>query len=90
MAEHIVQLQRRRDTAANWTATNPVIEDGEIGWESDTGWHKIGDGSTAWNDLGYYHGEPWIQIFDGGTPDSTFVGEPDAPSSNFGVMAYEP
>lgn len=45
------RMQQRRDTAANWTAANPVLADGEIGLESDTGALKIGDGSTAWNAL---------------------------------------
>ena len=44
-------IQIRRDTAANWTSTNPTLAQGEIGWERDTGRLKIGDGSTAWNSL---------------------------------------
>ena len=42
-----------RDTAANWTALNTVIASGIGGIESDTGHFKLGDGSTAWNSLGY-------------------------------------
>ena len=50
-------LQRqRRDTAANWTAENPTLLAGEIGVESDTGYWKIGNGSTAWNSLAYLAG----------------------------------
>lgn len=49
-----VQIQMRRDTAANWTTENPTLAAGEIGWESDTNQFKIGDGSTAWNSLDYY------------------------------------
>jgi len=50
-------LQRqRRDTAANWTAENPTLLAGEIGVESDTGYWKIGNGSTAWTSLGYVTG----------------------------------
>ncbi len=52
------QIQIRRDTAANWTAANPVLAQGEIGIELDglgtsTVLQKIGDGVTAWNDLPY-------------------------------------
>ena len=50
MAERI---QIRRDTAANWTNVNPVLANGEMGWETDTGYIKVGDGTTAWNDLAY-------------------------------------
>ena len=49
-------MQQRRDTAANWTSNNPTLKDGEIGYEKDTGYLKIGDGSTAWTSLGYIDG----------------------------------
>lgn len=48
-----VQMQQRRDTAANWTSANPTLLSGELGYETDTGKFKIGDGSTAWSSLGY-------------------------------------
>lgn len=89
MAEHVVQLQRRRDTAANWTSADTVLSEGEVGLETDTGWMKIGDGSTAWTSLGYWHGPPWVQVIDGGTPTSTFTGEPSG-TSNYGIMSSAP
>lgn len=46
-------IQLRRDTAANWTANNPILADGEQGFETDTKKEKIGDGVTAWNSLIY-------------------------------------
>ena len=46
----------RRDTAANWTSTNPTLSAGEFGYETDTNKIKIGSGSTAWNSLGYFTG----------------------------------
>lgn len=48
-----MQIQLRRDTAANWTAEDPTLTNGEIGYETDTGRMKMGDGSTAWTALGY-------------------------------------
>lgn len=53
MAEIKVQVQHRRDTAANWTAANPVLLSGEFGYETDTGKIKVGDGTTAWNSASY-------------------------------------
>jgi hypothetical protein len=47
------RLQLRRGAASTWTSTNPVLYAGEIGFETDTGRIKIGDGTTAWNSLGY-------------------------------------
>lgn len=46
----------RRDTAANWTSANPVLAQGELGGETNTGKLKLGDGSTAWNSLAYLGG----------------------------------
>ena len=43
----------RRKTAANWTSQNPVLMDGELGLETDTGLFKFGNGSTAWNSRPY-------------------------------------
>ena len=48
-----VQIQSRRDTAANWTTNDPTLAAGEIGLETDTGKLKIGDGATAWTALNY-------------------------------------
>ncbi len=48
-----VQIQLRRDTAANWTSANPTLALGEFGMETDTMYYKIGDGATAWNSLSY-------------------------------------
>jgi hypothetical protein len=46
-------IQVRRDTASNWTSTNPTLAAGEIGFESNTNKFKFGTGSTAWNSLAY-------------------------------------
>ena len=40
-------------TAAEWTSLNPTLASGEWGMESDTKYVKKGNGSTAWNSLGY-------------------------------------
>lgn len=48
------RIQIRRDTAANWTAANPTLAQGEIGYETDTGKAKVGDGSTPWTTRGYW------------------------------------
>jgi hypothetical protein len=48
------RFKLRNDTAADWTAANPVLLLGEIGVETDTRRYKIGDGATAWAGLSYY------------------------------------
>ncbi len=47
-------MQQRRGTAAQWTTANPVLNAGEIGYESDTNKFKIGDGDNHWDDLNYF------------------------------------
>ena len=49
----VTQIQVRRGTAAQWTSTNPTLAAGEIGFETDTGLMKCGNGSSAWTALGY-------------------------------------
>jgi len=52
------RMQQRRGTAAQWISTNsgsgPILNAGEIGWESDTNKFKIGDGVTNWLNLDYF------------------------------------
>jgi hypothetical protein len=49
-------IQIRRDTAADWASVNPTLAQGEMGYETDTGFLKFGDGTTAWNSLPYFEG----------------------------------
>lgn len=43
----------RNGIASNWTARNPVLQQGEIGLESNTFLFKIGDGIHDWEHLPY-------------------------------------
>lgn len=49
------RIQLRGDTAANWSAVNPVLAQRELAIEFDSGVvrFKVGDGVTAWNSLPY-------------------------------------
>jgi hypothetical protein len=53
-----IQIQIRRDTASAWSVANPVLAQGELAAEYDTGKFKIGDGIVAWNALAYSSGIP--------------------------------
>lgn len=46
-------IEQRNGTTALWESTNPILNEGEVGWETDTGRSKLGDGITAWVGLGY-------------------------------------
>ena len=56
MATFSKRIQLRRDTATNWSTSNPVLLEGELGIELDSTRNriKIGDGVKAWNDLPYF------------------------------------
>lgn len=45
------RIQIRRDTEADWITYDPVLEQGEMGYITDTGGLKIGDGSTVFTAL---------------------------------------
>jgi hypothetical protein len=40
-------------TAALFTSSNPTLQAGQLGYETDTKFFKIGDGTTAWTSLSY-------------------------------------
>lgn len=48
-----VQIQLRRGTASEWTSANPILSQGEFGYESDTTKFKVGNGTASWTELGY-------------------------------------
>jgi hypothetical protein len=50
------RIQIRRDTSEKWAINNPILLDGEIGYETNTTYMKIGDNVTYWNDLPYWQG----------------------------------
>jgi hypothetical protein len=49
-----IRMQQRRATAEQWNSANPVLGDGEIGFETDTGKFKIGNGVNNWDELYYF------------------------------------
>ena len=69
------RIQLRRDVASNWAVVNPVLANGEMGYEMDTGRMKIGNGLTPWNGLPYYvgNGSGANGVLDGGIPSSTYT-----------------
>ena len=48
-----VKILLRNDTSANWKTKNPVLENGELGIETDTRLMKFGDGTSTWTKLNY-------------------------------------
>lgn len=85
------RMQIRRDTAANWTSANPVLASGEFGYETDTGYMKVGDGSTAWTSLSYVQGEPYFSPAAGTatTPPLKFTSGTLNTTAQAGAIEYD-
>jgi len=66
MTRFYARMQQRRGTAAEWTAANPVLQAGELGYETDTEKFKIGNGTSNWNDLDYWEGSLPDQVGNSG------------------------
>ena len=46
-------IQHVRANKSDWELYDPILSNGELGYEVDTYKLKIGDGSTSWNNLSY-------------------------------------
>lgn len=75
-------IQHRRGTAAEWTAENPTLAEGEWGYETDTGFTKIGDGTTAYLSLPYvaggesrFYGATQFPLDFNGSPDAVALSQ---------------
>lgn len=72
-----IRMQQRRGTEEQWTAANPVLAPGEIGFESDTNKFKIGNGVTPWENLDYFVGEGTLDDSLAGYVLASAIGEAD-------------
>lgn len=68
-------IQPRRGTAAQWADANPVLAEGELGYETDTRKAKRGVSGVHWNDLSYTGGGSTegmgVSLYDLGLTNST-------------------
>ncbi|HEQ9951948.1 TPA: hyaluronidase HylP [Streptococcus pyogenes] len=54
MAENIpLRVQFKRMTASEWARSDVILLESEIGFETDTGFARAGDGHNRFSDLGY-------------------------------------
>lgn len=56
------KIQVHRGTSEAWKRNNPVLEDGEFGFELDTGLLKIGRDSRNYTDLPYINDGAFLEI----------------------------
>jgi len=76
-------IKLRRDVASDWASVNPILSDGEAGFEIDTNRLKIGDGTSHWNDLEYLVGDIDLSLY-APLASPEFTGLPTAPTPTAG------
>jgi len=75
--DYTYQIRLRRGSSVQWELSNPILLDGEPGYDTTTNYYKIGDGIRHWLEL------PWTTGVkgDSASVDSgvATVGTPGAP-----------
>ena len=59
------QIKLRRDSYQNWYDNNPVLAQGEPGWDLTNKKLKIGDGATLWRVLPYFDDQVGDRLING-------------------------
>ena len=72
-----VRIQMRRGTTSEWNSADPILNEGEIGYNSTLASFKIGDGATVWSELDYYQAAADITPNEIGAISSTEKGAAD-------------
>jgi hypothetical protein len=72
-----VRIQMRRGTTSEWNSADPILNEGEIGYNSTLASFKIGDGETVWSELDYYQAAADITPNEIGAISSTEKGAAD-------------
>jgi hypothetical protein len=47
------RIQMRRGSTSDWNTADPILNEGEIGYNTTLGQIKVGDGSSSWSELEY-------------------------------------
>jgi hypothetical protein len=86
----LTNIRVRRDSASNWTTTNPVLGSGEFGLETGTNLLKIGDGAKTWTTLPYLTNTQAIRKASDTPRASTtaFTNDPDLVATGLANTAY--
>jgi hypothetical protein len=76
------QIQVRRGPAVNWVIKNPILASGELGYETDTGKFKIGNGLDSWSARPYFVDEDVTASLIA----AAIAGLPSSPDARIGNM----
>ena len=77
-----IKIQLRRGTASQWTAANPILSEGEFGYESDTTKFKVGSGTASWTELAYALGG---DVLTTATASATYLRQDTASATYLGI-----
>jgi hypothetical protein len=83
-----IKLQIRRGVSTDWASANPTLLAGEIGFETDTGNVKVGNGTNAWNDLAFQF--PYLKGARNNAPEDTQTLVVDQVNDRVGVGTDTP
>ena len=83
----MAKIQLRRGTAAQWTSVDPVLANGEPGYETDTGKIKYGNGSDEWSALPYAHASAGGEAFPVGAVYINVTGVNPATELGYGTWS---
>jgi len=75
-------VRARRGTDTEWTTANIILRQGELGYESNTGRLKVGNGENVWNELSYSE-----SLAPSKTLHATVITVPDA-TANLGNLLF--
>lgn len=82
-------IQLRRGTSAQWAAgtpvTDPILEYGEVGYDSTVNRFKVGDGTTAWSALAWFDSGVWLAH---GLAQTLAAANKQQAFTNLGIPAY--
>lgn len=82
----MTNLKRRKATAAQWAAQNPILKDDEVAINTDDGKFKLGDGGNRWAILPYAAGAAGGS-FDPETPISKITFDDTTRSGDIEIAA---
>lgn len=85
MTTELRRFALRRGTAAQWLQANPVLAEGEEGFETDTTFRKIGNGLTVWSALSYQNPGPAGPQGNPGVPGNPGVAGIAGPKGDPGI-----
>lgn len=83
-------IRYKRDTAQNWSTNNPILADGEIGYDKTNNKVKVGNATAHWNDLPYLNAnDPAALKVLTATVEASEIGVQGTPTASISVSGTQ-